>query len=130
MLIGYINSKVKKCPKLRAKRYSQRTRKCRYYRRNSGNSLSPRTDTSKSLVENRASVVLDKIKGTAWMGEEEIVLLGREHKHRQVLEKYIKAEDILKAEMHCERHLDEPDLMNEFFELLIEHYETLQERLK
>lgn len=36
----------------------------------------------------------------------------------------------MKAEVHCERHLDEPNLMNDFFELLIANYETQNELLK
>ena len=64
------------------------------------------------------------------MVEEEIILLGREHKHREVLEKYIGAGEIMKAEVHCERHLDEAGLMNDFFELLIANYETQNELLK
>lgn len=36
----------------------------------------------------------------------------------------------MKAELHCERHLDEPGLMNDFFELMIANYETQNELLK
>ncbi len=71
--------------------------------------------------EYSASVILEKIKDS-WLIEEQILLLIKENKHKEAIQRYVDKEMYQKAEEFCASHDKELGLMTTLLTVYLDYY--------